>query len=192
MPSSTERQRRFIFAKRRRYGTRARTPDRWRWVWGKEWERLAEGRIVGPRQHALLEAAEADPGYAPHTGGDFDFIVLASRATEPLTRYDRRVISAAMAECFDYHRISTVMYRPWSSTYGRIDGRHYEVWFSNLGTHMKEFWMSKTEDDWFWVSFRFSAHQDKGSVLQMMPRQWKCDGPRGVANLIRDVAKPSI
>lgn len=206
MPSSTQRQRKFIFAKRRQYGTPSRTPERWLWVWGPEWERLAEGRIVGPGQHALLEAAEGDPGYRPHPGNDF--IRLAMRATEPLSSYDRKVISAALEECFTYHKISSVKYRGWAGgdpictagvagAYRRSDrsgrvARFYDVWFSNLGGSRREFWLAKTEDDWFWVSTRFSVHYWEGSVPQLMPTQWRCDGNQGVANLIGDVLSRSV
>jgi hypothetical protein len=192
MPSSTQRQRKFIFAKRRQYGSPSRTPERWRWVWGPEWERLAEGRIVGPWQHALLEAAEGDPGYRPHPGDDF--IRLATRATEPLSSYDRKVISAALEECFTYHKISSVKYRSWAVGEGDpFDvARFYDVWCSNLGGSRKEFWLSKTEDDWFWVSTRFTVHYWEGSVMQLMPTQWRCDGNQGVADLIRQVFGRSI
>jgi hypothetical protein len=42
MPAKTEKQRRFIFAKRREYGDRKNTPKKFKWIWGKEWEKLAE------------------------------------------------------------------------------------------------------------------------------------------------------
>lgn len=46
MPAKTERQRRFIFAKRREFKTKTETPKKWRWIWKPEWTELAESRIM--------------------------------------------------------------------------------------------------------------------------------------------------
>lgn len=46
MPARSEKQRRFIFAKRRQYGKKKDTPKRWKWVWGEEWTKLKESRIL--------------------------------------------------------------------------------------------------------------------------------------------------
>jgi len=42
MPAKTEKQRRFIWAIRRKYGTRKNAPKKWKWVFGEEWSHLAK------------------------------------------------------------------------------------------------------------------------------------------------------
>jgi hypothetical protein len=42
MPAKSEKQRKLIFAKRGQYKTKANTPAKWKWVWGKEWEHIKE------------------------------------------------------------------------------------------------------------------------------------------------------
>ncbi len=42
MPAKTEKQRRFIWAIRRKYGTRKNAPKKWKWVFKDEWGRLAK------------------------------------------------------------------------------------------------------------------------------------------------------
>ena len=179
MPSRTEKQRSFIFAKRSQYGTKKKTPKRWLWVWGPEWERLSEGRIIMPLHYALIESAEADRGYKDHMDNDFED--LAEKNTEVLDRYDRKVITQALTECFDYHNISGVIYEGKS--------RSYHVWYQNLGGRRQEFRLTKTGDDWMWVHFYQTMYRQEGSRITMLPFRWKCDGARGVANLIRDVAR---
>jgi hypothetical protein len=178
MPSRTEKQRRFIFAKRGRYGTKGKTPKRWLWVWGPEWDRLAEVRVIRPEQHFLIESAESDPGYREHMSDDFED--LAERDTEALDRYDRKVIEGALAECFDYHFLSGVRYDR--------KNRYYDVWYQDIGGKRRELRLAKTADDWFWVHFYQNLHMQQGSLLTFLPYRWRCDGARGVANLIRDVA----
>jgi hypothetical protein len=46
MPSKTPRQRRFIFAIRRKYVSKSDTPKKWKWVWGKEWTKLEESIVL--------------------------------------------------------------------------------------------------------------------------------------------------
>jgi hypothetical protein len=56
MPSKTEEQRKFIFAKRSQYGSNENTPKDWKWIWESEWEEIAEklyipfGEIKGSKQ----------------------------------------------------------------------------------------------------------------------------------------------
>jgi len=38
MPTRSQSQRKLIFAKRSQYGSRAETPEKWKWVWEKDWE----------------------------------------------------------------------------------------------------------------------------------------------------------
>jgi len=45
MPASTEKQRRFIWAKRREYGKKKSTPKKWKWIWKPEWVKLKESKI---------------------------------------------------------------------------------------------------------------------------------------------------
>ena len=45
MPATSEKQRRFIWAKRREYGTKKSTPKKWKWIWKPEWVKLKEGFI---------------------------------------------------------------------------------------------------------------------------------------------------
>lgn len=40
MPSSTEKQRSFIFAKRSEYGSKEKTPEKDKWIWEKGWEQV--------------------------------------------------------------------------------------------------------------------------------------------------------
>ena len=42
MPSVSEKQRRFIWAKRREYGKKKSTPKKWKWIWKPEWVDLKE------------------------------------------------------------------------------------------------------------------------------------------------------
>jgi hypothetical protein len=45
MPAHTEKQRRFIWAKRRQYGNKKSTPKKWKWIWKPEWVKLKESFI---------------------------------------------------------------------------------------------------------------------------------------------------
>ena len=45
MPSSTEQQRKFIFAKRGQYKSKENTPDKWKFIWDKDWEKVQERYI---------------------------------------------------------------------------------------------------------------------------------------------------
>lgn len=45
MPAESEKQRRFIWAKRREYGKKKSTPKKWKWIWKPEWVKLKEGFI---------------------------------------------------------------------------------------------------------------------------------------------------
>lgn len=42
MPSHSEQQRKFIFAKRNQYGSKDKAPEKWKWVFDKEWETIEE------------------------------------------------------------------------------------------------------------------------------------------------------
>ena len=151
------------------------------------WERLAEGRILGPAGHAMLEAADRAAGYEPYPLNDFaspgvvDELGGSKTGTRTINQYDRKVISTALRDCFSGHQISTVMRH-------YINGaRYYDIWFQNAAGQRFEFRLTKTDDDWFWVWLYFSVHKRVGRSFQMMPFHWKCDGSRGVANLIRQV-----
>lgn len=45
MPATTEKQKRFIWAKRREYGKKKSTPKKWKWIWKPEWVKLKESKI---------------------------------------------------------------------------------------------------------------------------------------------------
>ncbi len=45
MPAHSEKQRRFIWAKRREYGKKKSTPKKWKWIWKPEWVKLKESFI---------------------------------------------------------------------------------------------------------------------------------------------------
>ncbi len=45
MPAHSEKQRRFIWAKRREYGKKKSTPKKWKWIWKPEWVKLKESKI---------------------------------------------------------------------------------------------------------------------------------------------------
>lgn len=56
MPSSSESQRKFIFAKRGQYKTKANTPEKWKWVWGSEWETVKkESEQLKPWKYIILK-----------------------------------------------------------------------------------------------------------------------------------------
>jgi hypothetical protein len=55
MPSRSERQRNFIFAKRGEYKTKSDTPEDWKWVWNDEWEKIEE-RFPIKRYKPLFES----------------------------------------------------------------------------------------------------------------------------------------
>ena len=46
MPSSSEQQRKFIFAKRSQYGSRDKAPKKRQWVFDKEWEKVEEDNYM--------------------------------------------------------------------------------------------------------------------------------------------------
>jgi len=55
MPSRSEKQRNFIFAKRSEYKTKSNTPEDWQWVWDSEWEKIEE-RLPMKRYKPLFES----------------------------------------------------------------------------------------------------------------------------------------
>lgn len=42
MPAKSRQQQKMIFARRGMYKTKANTPDKWKWIWDKGWEKLEE------------------------------------------------------------------------------------------------------------------------------------------------------
>jgi hypothetical protein len=38
MPAKSQAQRGLIFGKRNQYGSKAKTPDKWKWIWDEDWE----------------------------------------------------------------------------------------------------------------------------------------------------------
>lgn len=54
MPSSSEQQRKFIFAKRGQYKSKENTPDKWKWIWGKEWETIKKENGLKKYKSLLL------------------------------------------------------------------------------------------------------------------------------------------
>jgi len=48
MPSSSRQQQKFIFAKRGQYNTKADTPEKFKWVWDKDWETVEE-KVISER-----------------------------------------------------------------------------------------------------------------------------------------------
>lgn len=43
MPSRSKAQQKMIFARRKQYGSKEKTPDKWKWIWEKGWEKLETG-----------------------------------------------------------------------------------------------------------------------------------------------------
>ena len=43
MPAKSRAQQRMIFARRKQYGSREKTPKNWRWIWDPGYEELEEG-----------------------------------------------------------------------------------------------------------------------------------------------------
>jgi len=50
MPSKSEQQRKFIFAKRSQYRSKEKTPEKYKFIWEKSWEEIEEtfDEIVPP------------------------------------------------------------------------------------------------------------------------------------------------
>jgi hypothetical protein len=46
MPATSEKQRRFIWAKRREYKKKKSTPKKWKWIWKPEWVDLKESFVL--------------------------------------------------------------------------------------------------------------------------------------------------
>jgi hypothetical protein len=46
MPARSEKQRRFIWALRRKYKNKSKTPKKCKWVWGEEWTKLKKESII--------------------------------------------------------------------------------------------------------------------------------------------------
>lgn len=42
MPAKSRKQQKFIFAKRDEYGSKENTPEKWKWIWEKDWEKIEE------------------------------------------------------------------------------------------------------------------------------------------------------
>jgi len=58
MPSRSEKQRKFIFAKRGQFKSRDKAPDKWKWVFDKEWEEIEENIIMKPYKRKFEEKIE--------------------------------------------------------------------------------------------------------------------------------------
>ena len=46
MPAKSEKQLRLIWAIRRNYKTKSKTPKKWKWVWGEEWTHLEKESVI--------------------------------------------------------------------------------------------------------------------------------------------------
>ena len=46
MPAKSEKQLRLIWAIRRKYKNRSKTPKKWKWVWGEEWTHLEKESLI--------------------------------------------------------------------------------------------------------------------------------------------------
>ena len=66
MPATSEKQRRFIWAKRREYGKKKSTPKKWKWIWKPEWVKLKESRIQTFKQF--------NEGYGTLSKGDLEIL----------------------------------------------------------------------------------------------------------------------
>jgi hypothetical protein len=70
MPAKSQAQRGLIFGKRNQYGSKAKTPDKWKWIWDEDWEN--EGKL--PKKKKKNETVqnvvmEADTGFEETTTG---------------------------------------------------------------------------------------------------------------------------
>jgi len=52
MPAKSQSQRALIFGKRSRYGSKAKTPKKWKWIWHSGWENT--GSLPEEKITALL------------------------------------------------------------------------------------------------------------------------------------------
>ena len=43
MPAQSQQQLKLVYAKRNQYGSKEKTPKKWKWVWQEEWGHLKEG-----------------------------------------------------------------------------------------------------------------------------------------------------
>lgn len=55
MPSKSKKQRKFIFAKRNQYKTKANTPKKWQWIWNDEWEKIEEAISLLPISYKYIQ-----------------------------------------------------------------------------------------------------------------------------------------
>lgn len=53
MPAKSEKQLKMIYAKRGQYGSEAETPDKWKWVWKKEWGKMEGSEYEGVPWNSL-------------------------------------------------------------------------------------------------------------------------------------------
>jgi len=42
MPAVSQAQRRLIFGKRNQYGSKEKTPNKWKWIWSEDYENKGE------------------------------------------------------------------------------------------------------------------------------------------------------
>lgn len=40
MPAKSRKQQKFIFYLRNKYGNKVKTPQKYKWIWDKDWEKL--------------------------------------------------------------------------------------------------------------------------------------------------------
>jgi hypothetical protein len=85
MPSSTEKQRNYIFYLRGKYKSKENTPEDEKWIWESGWEKVKENKIRTKYIIFFPEAKTVDgfespePGDLPEAGADMLANIYAER-----------------------------------------------------------------------------------------------------------------
>ena len=63
MPAKSQNQRGLIFGKRNQYKSKAKTPNKWKWIWDEDWENKGKlpkkkNKKVLPKKGALWKYYE--------------------------------------------------------------------------------------------------------------------------------------
>jgi len=60
MPSASEKQRNYIFYLRNKFGSKEKTPEKDKWIWNSEWEKIESIRKEEVQNIELLAGAEIE------------------------------------------------------------------------------------------------------------------------------------
>ena len=118
MPAKSEKQLRLIWAIRRKYKTKSKTPKKWKWVWGEEWTHLEKESLI---------------------------LRFSEFLNENLSEDDRDLIEDLMVELADKYYLS--VYDLISGSYGSEDRKgHVSVQFFQLNSYAIHIGLQLTEE----------------------------------------------